>query len=116
MEPPISIADFVRLGNFSAAAMSPNGKYLVVTQRAAKEPRDEYSTVVYELAGMKLVSAVRVAERGDVPLRHTWVSDTRVVTTLGREFGTWASPGRPVSSWRRTSTAVAMRTCTDTVA
>ena len=91
-EPPISIADFVRLGNFSAAAMSPNGKYLVVTQRAAKEPRDEYSTVVYELAGMKLVSAVRVAERGDVPLRHTWVSDTRFVTTLGREFGTVGLP------------------------
>jgi dienelactone hydrolase len=91
-EPPIPIADFVRLGNFSASAMSPNGKYLVVTQRAAKEPRDEYSTVVYELAGMKIVSAVRVAESGDIPWRHTWVSDTRFVTTLGREFGTVGEP------------------------
>ena len=91
-EPPIPIADFVRPGNFSAPAMSPDGKYLVVTQRASKEPRDEYSTVVYELAGMKLVSAVRVAEARDVPLRHAWVSDTRFVTTLGREFGTVGLP------------------------
>jgi dienelactone hydrolase len=88
-EPPIPIADFVR---FSAPAMSPNGKYLVVTQRTVKEPRDEYSTVVYELAGMKVVSAVRVAERGDIPWRHTWVSDTRFVTTLAREFGTVGRP------------------------
>lgn len=91
-EPPIPIADFVRAGNFAAPAMSPNGKYLVVTQRASKEPRDEYSTVVYELAGMKVLSAVRVAEAGDIPLRHAWVSDTRFVTTLGREFGTVGEP------------------------
>ena len=68
--------------------MSPDGKYIVVTQRTPAEPRDQYATVVYELAGMKLVSAVRVAERGDVPLRHNWVSNTRFVTALGREFGT----------------------------
>jgi len=91
-DPPIPIADFVRLGNFSAPAMSPNGKYLVVTQRAAKEPRDEYSTVVYELAGMKIVSAVRVAEAGDIPWRHTWVSDTRFVTSLAHEYGTVGKP------------------------
>ncbi|MEO8805734.1 MAG: S9 family peptidase [Burkholderiaceae bacterium] len=88
----IPIADFVRLGNFSAPAMSPDGKYLVVTQRTAKEPRDEYATVVYELAGMKIVSAVRVAERGDVPWRHTWVSDTRFVTSLAHEYGTVGKP------------------------
>jgi dienelactone hydrolase len=91
-EPLIPIADFARFGNFSAPAMSPNGKYLVVTQRAAKEPRDEYSTVVYELAGMKLVSAVRVTEAGDIPWRHAWVSDTRFVTALAREFGTVGEP------------------------
>lgn len=88
----IPIADFVRLGNFSAPAMSPDGKYLVVTQRTANEPRDEYATVVYELAGMKIVSAVRVAERGDVPWRHTWVSDTRFVTSLAHEYGTVGKP------------------------
>jgi dipeptidyl aminopeptidase/acylaminoacyl peptidase len=91
-EPPIPIADFVRLGNFSAPAMSPNGKYLVVTQRASKEPRDEYSTVVYELAGMKVVSAVRAGQVGDIPWRHTWVSDTRFVTSLAREFGSVGLP------------------------
>lgn len=91
-EPPIPIADFVRLGNFSAPAMSPNGKYLVVTQRTAKEPRDEYATVVYELAGMKVVSAVRAGQVGDIPWRHTWVSDTRFVTSLAREFGSVGLP------------------------
>ncbi|MEQ1683296.1 MAG: S9 family peptidase [Burkholderiaceae bacterium] len=91
-EPPIAIADFARIGNFSAPAMSPNGKYLVVTQRAPKEPRDEYSTVVYELAGMKVVSAVRAGLVGDIPWRHTWVSDTRFVTSLAREFGSVGQP------------------------
>ena len=91
-DPPIQIADFVRLGNFSAPAMSPNGKYLVVTQRTAKEPRDEYSTVVYELAGMKVVSAVRAGQVGDIPWRHTWVSDTRFVTSLASEFGSVGLP------------------------
>lgn len=91
-EPPIPIADFVRLGNFSAPAMSPNGKYLVVTQRTAKEPRDEYATVVYELAGMKVVSAVRAGQVGDIPWRHTWVSDSRFVTSLAREFGSVGEP------------------------
>ena len=91
-EPPIPIADFARFGNFSAPAMSPNGKYLVVTQRASKEPRDEYSTVVYELAGMKVVSAVRAGQVGDIPWRHTWVSDSRFVTSLAREFGSVGLP------------------------
>jgi dienelactone hydrolase len=90
---PIPVADFARSGNFSDPAMSPDGKYLVVTQRTPKEPRDEYATVVYELAGMKVVSAVRVAEAGDIPWHHTWVSDTRFVTALAREFG---SVGEPV--------------------
>lgn len=90
--PPIPIADFAKGGNFSAPAMSPDGKYLVVTQRTPAEPRDQYATVVYELAGMKLVSAVRVAEAGDIPVRHVWTSNTRFVTTLGREFGTVGKP------------------------
>ena len=91
-EPPVPIADFVRFGNFSAPAMSPDGKYLVVTQRTAKEPRDEYATVVYELAGMKVVSAVRAGQVGDIPWRHTWVSDTRFVTSLAKEFGSVGQP------------------------
>ncbi len=90
--PPVSVADFVRLGNFSAPSMSPDGKYLVVTQRTPAQPRDQYATVVYELAGMKLVSAVRVAEAGDIPYRHHWVSNTRFVTVLGQEFGTVGEP------------------------
>ena len=90
--PPVPIADFVRFANFSAPAMSPDGKYLVVAQRTAKEPRDEYATVVYELAGMKLVSAVRAGLVGDIPWRHTWVSDSRFVTSLAKEFGSVGQP------------------------
>ncbi len=88
---PIPIADFVRRGNFFAPVMSPDGKLLVVTQRTPKEPRDEYATVIYQLEGMKLLSAVR-SQAGFLPLRHAWVTDTRVVTTLGQEFGTVGEP------------------------
>ncbi|HZT55334.1 MAG TPA: hypothetical protein VFA35_03840, partial [Burkholderiaceae bacterium] len=89
--PPIPTADFVRRGNFFAPVMSPDGKLLVVTQRTPKEPRDEYATVVYQLDGMKLLSAVR-SQAGDLPLRHAWVTDTRIVTMVGREFGTVGEP------------------------
>ncbi len=88
---PLPLADFVRRGNFFAPALSPDGKTIVVTQRTPKEPRDEYATVFYQLDGMKLLSAVR-SQAGDVPLRHSWVSDTRVVTTVGIEFGTVGLP------------------------
>ena len=88
---PIPIAEFVKRGSFSAPALSPDGKYLVLTQRTPKDVRDEYATVVYELAGMKMVSAVR-AVAADVPLRYVWVGDTRFVMTLGREFGSLEAP------------------------
>jgi dienelactone hydrolase len=90
--PAVPVADFARRGNFSAPSMSPDGKHLVVTQRSPGAPRDQFATVVYQLEGMKILSAVRVAEAGDIPVRHDWVSDTRFVTTLGREFGTVGAP------------------------
>jgi dienelactone hydrolase len=91
--PPIPLVDFVRQGNFSAPSMSPSGKYLVVTQRTPTEPRDVYATVVYELEGMKILSAVR-APAGDIPIAYSWVSDTRIVTTVGQEFGSIGLPER----------------------
>ena len=88
---PMSVDDFVRSGNFFAPVMSPDGKLLVLTQRTPKEPRDEYATVFYQLDGMKLLAAIR-SPAGAIPLRHAWVTDTRIVTTLGREFGTVGEP------------------------
>jgi dienelactone hydrolase len=88
---PVPTTDFVKRGNFFAPTMSPDGKLIVLTQRTPKEPRDEYATVVYQLDGMKLLSAVR-AQVGFFPIRHTWVSDTRIVSSLAREFGTVGEP------------------------
>jgi len=84
---PIPISDFVKRGHFLAPTMSPDGKLIVLTQRTPKEPRDEYATVVYQLDGMKLLSAVR-SQVGFFPVRHVWVTDTRIVSSLAREFGT----------------------------
>lgn len=88
---PLPISDFVKRGNFFAPAMSPDGKLIVLTQRTPKEPRDEYATVVYQLDGMKLLSAVR-SQVGFFPIRHVWVTDTRIVSSLASEFGTVGEP------------------------
>ena len=88
---PLPIADFVKRGNFFAPTMSPDGKLIVLTQRTPKEPRDEYATVVYQLDGMKLLSAVR-SQAGFYPVRHAWVTDTRIVSSPAQEFGTVGEP------------------------
>lgn len=40
---------------------------------------------------MKLLSAVR-SQAGFYPVRHAWVTDTRIVSALAQEFGTVGEP------------------------
>lgn len=87
----IPTEDFVRRNNFLAPVMSPDGKLLVLTQRTPKEPRDEYATVVYQIDGMKLLSAVR-SQAEFYPYRHYWITDTRIVSAQAQEFGTVGEP------------------------
>lgn len=89
--PQLPTGDFIRRGQFSGPALSPDGKHLVVTQRALKDGRDESMMLVYDLAAMTIVSTVRMPVF-EVPASYRWISNTRLAVATGREYGSLEAP------------------------
>ena len=89
--PRIPIADFVRPAQFDRPLLSPDGKYLVIKARTELEGRDTWRMVVYDLGALTVVANVRMPVF-EVPVRYWWISNTRLVVTTGREYGSLEPP------------------------
>ncbi|MES2017448.1 MAG: prolyl oligopeptidase family serine peptidase [Pseudomonadota bacterium] len=87
----IPVSSFASEDQYYSPRMSPDGKYLAITARVRKGERLIPTIMVYELPGMKQVSASQLQAR-EVPIGYTWVSNTRLVVAKGREVGSLEAP------------------------
>ena len=87
----IPVSDFVRQDEYSQPQLSPDGKYLAITVRLPRGERDVPTIVVYALPDMKQMSAVQL-KAAEYPAGYRWVSNTRLVVTIGREIGSLEAP------------------------
>lgn len=90
-DPLIPISSFASQDEFYAPRLSPDGKHLAITARIRKGERDIPTIMVYSLPSMKQVSANQLRDR-EVPVDYTWVSNTRLIVTKGREVGSLEQP------------------------
>ncbi len=78
---------FVGEDLYQRPVLSPDGKHLAVITTL---PDNWFGTVktlaIVRLQDNKIITAVKM-ERFEVPLRHWWVSNTRLVVTKARDFG-----------------------------
>ena len=89
--PKIPIAEFVRPSQYASPELSPDGKHLVISTRVERDGRDTWLMVVYDLAASKIVANVRLPVF-EVPAGYTWISNTRLAVSTGREYGSLEGP------------------------
>jgi dipeptidyl aminopeptidase/acylaminoacyl peptidase len=85
-EQPIPISAFVKRSMFDMPRLSPDGKYLALRVNAEIDGRDTKMMSVYELAGFKPVSTMRMPNF-ELPIDFRWVSNTRLVVTKAQDQG-----------------------------
>jgi dipeptidyl aminopeptidase/acylaminoacyl peptidase len=85
--------DFARHATLSSPAMSPDGKYLALSVHNEKlgEKGADYQMAVFSLPDLKVVSRLNMAPR-TLPLQILWVSDTRLIISIGYDSGTLEAP------------------------
>ena len=89
----IPLEHFVKEDEYSQPRLSPDGKYIALTARTPVNGRDVPLIVVYSLPDMKEQSATRMPLY-EVPLGYTWVSNTRLLISKGKEIGSREAPSQ----------------------
>lgn len=87
----IPIESFVKEDQYSQPRLSPDGKYLAVTERLPMNDRFVPTIVVFSLPDMKQQGAVRMPVF-EVPHSYTWVTNTRLLVTKAKEIGSKEQP------------------------
>jgi dienelactone hydrolase len=90
-QPLVPLDSFVREDDYYSPRLSPDGKYLAITARIKRGERFVPTIVVYSLPDMKQMSATQL-RANEVPLSYTWVSNTRMVVSKGKEYGSIEAP------------------------
>jgi dipeptidyl aminopeptidase/acylaminoacyl peptidase len=91
--PLIPIDSFVRQDEYSMPQLSPDGKYLAITMRLPRGDRIAPTIMVYSLPAMTQMSATQLIIN-HVPVKYTWVSNTRLVISTGVQVGSLEAPKR----------------------
>ncbi|KFN45029.1 hypothetical protein N789_03135 [Arenimonas oryziterrae DSM 21050 = YC6267] len=84
---PIPIQDFVRHAEFSAAKISPDGRYLAITVQRG----DQFALAVLDLKDMSLLKQTVLPDDKSVGA-FNWVGAKRLMFTAVRNFGRFAAP------------------------
>ena len=87
----IPIENFVLEDQYAKPRLSPDGKYLALTVRLPLNGRFVPTIVVYSLPDMKEQGAVQMPIF-EVPNEYLWVSNTRLIVTKAKEFGSAERP------------------------
>jgi dipeptidyl aminopeptidase/acylaminoacyl peptidase len=87
----IPLENFVREDEYSQPRLSPDGKYIAITVRLPIKDRFVPTIMVYSLPEMKEQSAVRMPVF-EVPHEYVWVTNTRLLVTKAKEFGSREAP------------------------
>jgi dipeptidyl aminopeptidase/acylaminoacyl peptidase len=87
----IPLDNFVLEDEYAQPRLSPDGKYLAITARLPIGERFVPSILVYSLPELKLQSATRMRQY-EVPHSYIWVTNTRLLYTKGKEYGSREAP------------------------
>ena len=83
----IPLDAFIKHAEYSAAKISPNGKFLAMTV----EEQGQYLLVVLDISGMKIVNTVRLPENKSVQ-EFQWAGPERLVFNASQNVGSYARP------------------------
>ena len=84
---PIPVQDFVRHAQYSAAKISPDGRFLALTMLQG----DKMSLAVLRMQDMQVIRITSLTGRESVS-EFYWVGPNRLMYTSAKNFGTYASP------------------------
>ncbi|WP_245585250.1 S9 family peptidase [Solimonas flava] len=84
---PLPVRDFARFNEYEEVKISPGGEYLAVTSRIEKRT----VLALLRLSDMKVVASAGGAEYQHVS-SFSWVSDDRVVYSIGENYGSLERP------------------------
>ncbi|MGN6313591.1 MAG: prolyl oligopeptidase family serine peptidase [Rhodanobacteraceae bacterium] len=88
----LPVSDFVKHATLMNPALSPDGKYLAVAVSENSGSSDaDYQLAILHLPDLKAVSRLNMAARY-VPVDVHWVSNTRLIMSIGKETGTLEQP------------------------
>lgn len=90
-DPLIPIDHFIREDEYAKPQLSPDGKHLALTIRLSQGNRFVPTIAVYSLPEMKQITVIQFTA-GIVPLAYSWVSNTRLVYSKGKEYGSLEAP------------------------
>lgn len=82
---------FVSQDTYRNPALSPDGKHLALTTTMPQWIGMVPTLAILRLHDRKFVTAIKM-ERFEVPARHWWVSNTRLVVTKARDYGDQEQP------------------------
>lgn len=77
---------FVSDDTYRDPVLSPDGKYVAVTTTLSQWSGSVPTLAIVRLQDHKIITAIKMM-RFEVPGRHWWVSNTRLVVTKARDFG-----------------------------
>lgn len=89
--PKVPLAAFVHEDQFSNPSLAPDGKHIAITARIPSGDRFIPVVMIHSLPDMKMVGAIRMPVF-EVPASYTWVSNTRLAISKGRELGSREAP------------------------
>lgn len=78
--------NFVSEDTYRDPVLSPDGKYVAVTTTMPEWIGTVPTLAIIRLQDNKIISAIKM-ERFEVPAKHWWVSNTRLIVTKARDFG-----------------------------
>ena len=82
---------FVSQDTYRDPVLSPDGKHLAVTTTMPQFLGTVPTLAIIRLQDKKIITAIRMG-RFEVPSKHWWVSNTRLVVTKARDFGDQERP------------------------
>ncbi|MGC1548766.1 MAG: hypothetical protein WA777_09560 [Rhodanobacter sp.] len=84
----IPVEDFARHTSLSMPRLSPDGQYIAL----AMADGDHHALVIYRTAEMSKPSAMLRMPKFELPAGIEWVSSTRLVIEVGKEYGSVDKP------------------------
>jgi len=87
----VPVEAFARHPVYKRPRLSPDGKHVAITRRTNIKQRDVQMIVIYRTGDLSVVSETRMPHRM-MPADYYWVSNSRLIVSIGKEFGSFEEP------------------------